>query len=175
MNTETSHKEELHSWVKQQYATEKLKELKKQHDAVWEAAKSALKEDLKATCNYLIKQQEKTKTAKVYITYALQCQGTVLVGSEQFPCSYDAFEGKTEEYDTFEEAWADFEHFVKHRYIQVTPSKEWEALVSDTFDPQSHGNGKFPFMSKMPAWFYDNKDYKYDCYLEYETHILGVN
>lgn len=172
---ESPRKDDLHQWLIRKYTEKHLAELKKQHDAVWTAAEPTFKGDLRTTCGYLIKQQEKAQAAKVYITYALQCQETVIVGGEQFPRGYAAFEGKTKEYATFKEAWADFEDFVKNCYIPVTPSKEWADVVHDTFDHPVHGNGKFPFERKQPDWFYDNKDYKYACYLEYETHIVGVN
>lgn len=174
---ESPRKEDLHQWLIRKYAEKHLAELKKQHDAVWTAAEPTFKDDLRTTCNYLIKQQEKVQAAKVYITYALQCQGDVSIEGINYPRSYAAFEGKTPEYPTFEQAWKHFENFVKTIYTPniVTPSKEWATLVHDTFDHPVHGNGKFPFEYKMSNWFYDNKDYKYDCYLEYETHIVGVN
>ena len=176
-NLESPRKDDLHNWITQKYTEKHLAKLKNQHDAVWVAAEPAFKEDLRETCDYLIKQQEKTKATKVYITYALQCQANVILGNEQFPRSYAAFEGKTLEYPTFEEAWAHFENFVKDIYTpNITDvSEDWQNVVYSTFDHPVHGNGKFPFESKMPDWFYDNKDYKYDCYIEYETHIVGVN
>ena len=172
---EDSRKEELHQWIIRKYAEKHLEELKKQHDAVWIAAELTLKDDLRTTCDYLIKQQEKTKATKVYITFRLQCQSAVIFGDTQLPRSDEAFESKTAEHHSFKHAWADFEDFVKNCYIQVTPSKEWQNWVHSTFDHPVRGNGKFPFESKMPDWFHNNKDCKYDCYIEYETHIVGVN
>ena len=174
-NLESPRKDDLHRWITQKYAEKHLAKLKKQHDAVWIAAEPAFKEDLQGTCDYLIKRQEKTKATKVYITFRLQCQSIVILGDTQLPRSDEAFESKTAEHPSFEYAWADFEDFVKNCYIPVTPSKEWQNVGYSTFDHPVHGNGKFPFESKMPDWFYDNKDYKYDCYIEYETHIVGVN
>ena len=172
---ESPRKEDLHQWLIRKYTEKHLAELKKQHDAVWKAAELTLKDDLQTTCDYLLKQQEKVQATKVYITCRLQCQSTVILGGETRARSDEAFKGKTAEHPTFESAWADFEDFVKNCYIPVTPSKEWTTVVHDTFDHPVHGNGKFPFESKMPEWFYDNKDYKFDCYIEYETHIVGVN
>lgn len=172
---ESPRKEELHQWLIRKYTEKHLAELKKQHDAVWTAAEPTFKGDLRTTCEYLIKQQEKTATAKVYITFRLQCQSNVIVGTLHCTRSDEAFSCQTMEHPTFEHAWADFEDFVKNCYIPVNPSKEWADVVHDTFDHPVHGNGKFPFERKQPDWFYDNKDYKYACYLEYETHIVGVN
>lgn len=174
-NLESPRKDDLHHWITRKYAEKHLAKLKNQHDAVWVAAEPAFKEDLRGTCDYLIKQQEKTNATKVYITFRLQCQSTVILGDTQLPRSDEAFESKTAEHPTIEHAWADFEDFVKNCYIQVTPSKEWHDWIHSTFDHPVYGNGKFPFESKMPNWFYDNKDYKDNCYIEYETHLVGVN
>ena len=171
---ESARKADLHNWIKHQYIAKKLADLKKHHDAIWEAAEPTLAKDLGRTCGYLLEQQEKAQAVKVYITFRLQCQANVIIEGGIHQRSYDPYEGKTEEYVTFEEAWAEFENFVKHRYIQVTPSKDWEDWIHSTFDHPAHGNGKFPFESKMPDSFYESKDYKYDCYLEYETHITEI-
>ena len=163
----------LHNWIKHQYVAKKLADLKTAHIAIWESAERTLAEELESTCSYLIEQLEKTQAAKVYITYRLQCQADVIIEGVTLPRSYDPYDGKTDEYDTFEEAWAEFENFVKNIYKPNTPAtvKEWETIVGATFDRHL---GKFPFGAKMPDWFYERKDYKYNCYLEYETLITEI-
>lgn len=175
---ESTRQEELYKWVSSQYVAKKLAALKKQHDAMWLAAEPTLKTNLTVACNYLLKQHEKEQAAKVYITYKLQCQSDVILdGVVKLPRSYDPYEGTTGECPDFESAWKQFENYVKNAYTPniVTPSKEWLDSVNSIFDPASYPNKELPFAYKMPDWFYNNKDYKVNCYIEYETHLQDLS